>query len=81
MLFRDKDMKLTIRVKDIVSLVKQFEASPTDALCVLKTHMQAGAKQIIERVLERNRRNRRQNRNRRQAHISMFPDLSTTFVF
>lgn len=52
MLFRDKDMKLTIRVQDIVSLVKQFETSPTEALCVLKTHMQAGAKQIIERVLE-----------------------------
>ncbi|MEK7703763.1 MAG: IS256 family transposase [Myxococcota bacterium] len=44
-------MKLVVKVHDVVALAKRFEASPATALRELREHVQQGARQVLEQVM------------------------------
>jgi putative transposase len=48
---RDGLMKLVVKVHDVVALAKRFEASPAAALRELREHVQQGARQVLEQVM------------------------------
>jgi len=50
--FREKLMKLVVKVHDVVELVKRFETSPATAMRELGEHLRHGAKEVLERVME-----------------------------
>jgi putative transposase len=45
-------MKLVVKVQDVVELVKRFEASPALAMREVVEHMQRGAQETLERLME-----------------------------
>lgn len=48
----DTAMKLVIKVGDVVELAKKFEASPKQAMRELTEQVRAGAKELLEQVME-----------------------------
>jgi transposase-like protein len=44
-------MKLVVKVNDVMALAKRFEASPATALRELREHVQQGARQVLEQVM------------------------------
>lgn len=45
-------MKLVVKVHDLVELARRFETSPREALQQLGEHVQAGAREVLQRVLD-----------------------------
>jgi putative transposase len=45
-------MKLVVKVEDAVALAVQFEAAPAEAMKELVKHVQHGAKEVLERVMD-----------------------------
>ena len=48
----DQLMKLFVQVEDAVALAVHFEASPVEAMRQLVAHVQQGAKEVLERVMD-----------------------------
>jgi putative transposase len=48
----DQLMKLLVQVEDAVALAVHFEASPVEAMRQLVAHVQQGAKEVLERVMD-----------------------------
>lgn len=52
MVFRDTYMRVVVRIHDVAQLVKRFKASPQLAMKEVVKHVQIGAAEALERVME-----------------------------
>lgn len=52
MSFRETLMKLVVKVHDVVELAKRLEANPAGLMREVGEHVRAGAKEVLERVMD-----------------------------